>query len=165
MPGRIILLAVLLGWPGLAPASYDCRYADWRDAPLAELQACSDRGHGQAMFWLGRRLEAGNVTMESPERAADQYRLALADGVAEAGFRLGRLYETGSGVAEDRATAAALYLEAAATGLSDAQYHYARLRDEARGADKDRVTAAHWYRRAALQGHAPAQYRLGLLHA
>ena len=97
--------------------------------------------------------------------AAEWYREAAEQGLADAQFRCGLMYENGEGVARNDGEALRWYRKAADQGHLKAQSNLARMYSEARGVPQDYAEAMRWYRKAADQGLAEAQFNLGVVYA
>jgi hypothetical protein len=84
-------------------------------APLIDPADASDRvarKDAQAQYAAGERYYFGRGVRRNHARAAEAYRRAAEDGLAEAQYRLGRLYEFGQGVRRDKAQAMLWYRRA-----------------------------------------------------
>jgi TPR repeat protein len=79
--------------------------------PLAETS-----NHAYAQYFLARMYTDGQGVERDAERAAEWYRKAAEQGVADAQYRLGELYENGEGVPGDMEYAYAWYSVAAHLG-------------------------------------------------
>ena len=92
--------------------------------PLAETQQ-----HAYAQYFLGRMYAQGQGVDKDPAKAAEWYRKAAEQGVADAQYRLGALYETGEGVPLDQEYAHGWFAVAAHLGNGKAQGGLERTRE------------------------------------
>ena len=97
--------------------------------------------------------------------AADWYRKAAAQGLAQAESNLGILYSEGKGVTQDLPQAAALFRQAAEQKDPQAQLNLAIAYLKGNGVPKDYGQALNWFRQAADQRLAAAQFEVGLMTA
>lgn len=99
-------------------------------------------------------------------QAAELFRKAAEQSLAEAQTNLGALYDTGRGVAQDRTEAAMWYRKAAEGGDVLGQANLARYYYLGRGGlPLDKSEAAKWWRRAAQAGDARSQSSLAELYS
>lgn len=129
----------------------------------------------QAVFWLQKSAEQGNVNaevelgvvfdkMHDYAQALICYRKAAEQGNARAEYNLGIAYADGESVPKDLAQANAWFRKAADEGDALAQLNLAVNYEQGIGVPQDSRQAADWYRKAAEQGLAEAQYGLGFLY-
>ena len=85
-------------------------------------------------------------------KAAQWYRLAAQQGLAQAQHNLGVLYDNGSGVAQDYGEAVRWYFLAADQGLAQAQYNLGAMLYNGDGVPQDSIKAYLWVTLAAWQG-------------
>lgn len=127
------------------------------------------RDYKQAVFWLQKSAEQGNVTaevelgvvydnMQDYAQAIIWYRRAAEHGNARALYNLGVAYAYGESVPKDLTEANAWYRKAAEQGDALAQLNLAVDYEKGAGTPQDYSQAADWYRKAAEQGLAEAQY-------
>ena len=93
--------------------------------------------------------------------AAETFREAAEQGLAEAQFGLGIMYAWGMGVPLDSAEAARWVRAAAEQGLPEAQLDLADRYDFGGSVPLDDAEATRWFHLAAEQGLAEAQRKLG----
>jgi TPR repeat protein len=116
---RLVLLFVVLALPGAAArADFNDgvvaltmgKYAEALETfvPLAETS-----NHAYAQYFLGRMYASGQGVEPDQKAAAEWYRKAAEQGVADAQYRLGALYEKGEGVPRDMEYAYGWYSVAA----------------------------------------------------
>ena len=96
--------------------------------------------------------------------AANWYRKAAEQGLADAQFNLGFMYYKGKGVPQNFAEAAKWYRKAAEQGYADAQVSLGLMYHDGEGVPQNFAEAAKWYRKAAEQGYADAQVLLGVMY-
>jgi len=96
--------------------------------------------------------------------AAECYRLAAEQGLAEAQNNLGVMYKDGVGVDRDDAEAVRWLTLAARQGNVLAQSNLGWMYQAGRGVTQDYDSARHWYTLAARSGHAAAQNNLGTMY-
>ena len=145
---------------------------------LAPLLDKAQAGDPDAQHALAVAFAEGRGGLpRDPERAAQWFREAAINGVADAQYRLGLLYlekgekagsgsgGTGSDAGEDDIAEALIWLQTAADRQhADAQYALARLyRDGRPGFAPDPPESVRWLRRAALLGHIAAARDLAAL--
>tara|TARA_R110002110_G_scaffold1761_10_gene7729 strand:+ start:811 stop:1275 length:465 start_codon:yes stop_codon:yes gene_type:complete len=130
MPGRILLLVICLGLPVAARALPECRYSDWRDALLSDLQVCSEQGHGQAQYRYARLRDDARGADKDRKAAAVWYRRAALQGHALAQYRLGRLYARGDNVERSLVETFAWWKIASVNGHIGARWELKRLSEQ-----------------------------------
>ena len=104
--------------------------------PLAEAS-----NHAYAQYFLARMYATGQGVEKDPKTAAEWYRKAAEQGVADAQYRLGALYESGDGVPGDMEYAYGWYSVAAHLGNAKGQEAFSKAKarlsaDELVQADK-----------------------------
>jgi TPR repeat protein len=114
------------------------KYADALQTfvPLAEAS-----NHAYAQYFLGRMYATGQGVEKDAKTAAEWYRKAAEQGVADAQYRLGMLYESGEGVPGDMEYAYGWYSVAAHLGNAKGQEAFSKAKarlsnDELVQADK-----------------------------
>lgn len=127
------------------------------------LRRAAEAGSAPAQFDLGRLLH-GQGTALSLAEAAEWFRKAADQSLAEAQYNLAVQLSMGQGVAKDEVEAARWMLAAADQGLAEAQFGYSKLLTRGQGVEPDVDQAILWLRRAATREHADAQYALALAH-
>jgi uncharacterized protein len=81
-------------------------------------------GHLDAVYWMGRLLDAGWGGERDVKRAFTLYERAAIQGSADAQYWLGRLYATGSGVEQDDRSAKKWLTRAIMQGQGEARAFY-----------------------------------------
>jgi len=109
-------------------------------------------GDPRAEFVLGLLYEKGRGIMMDAAAAAEWYRRAADQGLAEAQNNLGALYSNGEGVRHDHAEALKWWTLAADQGLVTSQANLAELYAEGDGVPHDLVQAYKWSALAAGEG-------------
>lgn len=134
-------------------------------APIAELQNQAFAGVPEAQHDLAAIYTAGRggVT-QNFEKAAQWFREAADEGIANASYNLGVLYHQGLGVERDLDRALYWYREAAKLGHPEAQYNLGIAYIEGIGTQYDPKIAAAFFESSANQGVVEAAYNLGLIH-
>ncbi|MGA3180171.1 MAG: protein kinase [Verrucomicrobiota bacterium] len=160
-PAAIKTMAALdrKGWLGDYSPSQD-----WKNSPLAGVQAAAEQGNAPAQSELGERYYNGNGVVKDYTQAVKWYRKAAEQGFAMAEFGLGRVYEHGLGVGQDYIQAATWYRKAAEQGNAKAEVDLGVLYGTGRGVPKDDSQALQWYRKAAEQGNAAGEADLGVMY-
>src|SRR6516164_4977842 len=113
---------------------------------------------------LGWSYMTGTGVSQNYHQAAQWYRQAAEQGLADAEFVLGYLYEQGKGVGQDYRKAAGYYTSAARQGHPTAENNLASMYEHGQGVQKDLQEAVRWYRVAAEQGEVTAQCNLASLY-
>ena len=111
-------------------------------------------------------FEKGKTAFDGKEytEAAEWYRKAAEQGLAEAQNNLGFMYRNGYGVDQDYSEAIKWYRKAVEQGYIKAQFNLGKLHELGYGVTKDYIEAVSWYRKAAEQEHPEAQYHLGKMY-
>lgn len=112
-----------------------------------------------AIYTAGR----GGVT-QNFEKAAQWFREAADNGVANAAYNLGVLYHQGLGVDKDLDRALYWYRNAAKQNHPEAEYNLGIAHIEGIGTVYDAPLAAAYFEAAANQGVVEAAYNLGLIY-
>jgi TPR repeat protein len=148
-----------------------------RKDALTSLQYAAERGHGVALWQLGRMYAEGNGVVRNDHRAFEYFR-KFADShaddypssprsrfVANAFVALGNYYLEGipnSPVKASPERARRMYYHAASYfGDPEAQYQLAMLYVDGNGVDRDAKRAVPWLVLAANKGHYKSQAVLG----
>lgn len=122
-------------------------------------------GNGEAQHDLAAIYTAGQAgTQQNFERAAQWFREAADNGVANARYNLGVLYHQGLGVKRDLGRALYWYREAARLGHPEAEYNLGIAYIEGIGTKYNAPIAGAFFERAANNGIMEAAYNLGLIH-
>ncbi|MEX2479380.1 MAG: tetratricopeptide repeat protein [Gammaproteobacteria bacterium] len=129
-----LLVLILLLVTGSAQADFNdgvvaLMMGKYDDALQTLVPLAETRDHAYAQYFLGRMYADGQGVAKDPERAAEWYRKAAEQGVADAQFRLGQLYENGDGVPTDLEYAFGWYGVAAHLGNANGDEAYARTRE------------------------------------
>lgn len=134
-------------------------------APMLELQKQAFNGVAEAQHDLAAIYTAGRggVT-QNFDKAAQWFREAADQGIANASYNLGVLYHQGLGVDRDLDRALYWYREAAKLGHPEAQYNLGIAYIEGIGTTYDANIAAAFFESSANQGVVEAAYNLGLIH-
>lgn len=88
---------------------------------IANIRALAERGHGGAMFHMGKVHALGIAVERDVAAAAEWYRNAAAHGDMRAHCNLGWMYQSGMGVPEDKAEAFRLLSIGAEHGVLSAK--------------------------------------------
>src|SRR5215467_5458681 len=131
-------------------------------APAPSLQ--TDSAKAAALFEKGEQYYYGRGVEQNYAKAAEWYRKAADQGVADAQARLGVMYAYGQGVPNNDTEAVKWYRKAADQGDADAQTRLGCMYENGRGVPKDDAEAVKWFRKAADQGDALGQANLGLMY-
>lgn len=148
-----------------------------RKDALASLQYAAERGHGVALWQLGRMYAEGNGVARNHQRAFEYFR-KFADShaddhpstprsrfVANAFVALGQYYLDGipnSPIEASPDRARRMFYHAASYfGDPEAQYQLAMLYVDGNGVDRDAKRAVPWLVLAANKGHYKSQAVLG----
>ena len=158
-----LILALLLGGVGLsANADFDEGAAAYSTGDYAtalrEWQPLAEQGDAVAQFYLGLMYRKGQGVPQDEAAAAQWFRRAAEQGVAEAQNILGLLmYDQGKGVPQDDYKAAAQWFRRAAEqGVAKAQYNLGVMYSQGEGVLKDYVHAHMWANIAASEGNKNA---------
>ena len=111
---------------------------------------------------LGVMYANGRGVLRDYKAAAEWFRRAAEQGVAEAQFILGQMCRTGEGVPQDYKAAAQWSRRAAEQGHADAQYNLGGMYAIGRGVPQDDVYAHMWANIAASGGDKDAVELLNL---
>jgi TPR repeat protein len=117
----------------------------------------AEHGNAQAAYFLGNKSFEGKNYVE----AANWFRRAADQGVAQAQFNLALMYLDGTGVRRDLAEAMKWFQEAANQGLPLAQNNLSAIYHQGLGVPQDDKEAFKWENLAASHGLAIAQLGLG----
>ncbi len=118
------------------------------------------QGYARALMRRGMHCDRTHRYAE----AAQWYRMAAQQGLAEAQNNLGVMLKDGQGVQKDLVEAAYWFLLAAQQGNVLAQSNLGWLYQSGSGVEQDYAEARRWYLAAACQGHAAAQNNLGTMY-
>ena len=129
------------------------------DESVARIHAVQSGGAGGE---AGRGV--GQKAGRKEQAAAEQCRMAAAQGDADAQCELGKRYLTGQGVEQNYELSAQWYRKAALQGNANGQYSLGMLYEVGFGVSKSQTDAVRWYKMAAEQGLADAQYSLGVMY-
>ena len=147
----MILLATALAGAALADP-LDEATAAYRQGDIATAVALllplADGGDRAARHNLGALFAEG---LGDYPAAAEWFRKAAEQGLAEAQFNLGVLHATGRGVPRDHRQAARWYRSAAEQGHAHAQLNLGALCANGQGVARDYVEAYKWFKLAAAR--------------
>ena len=147
---------------GYAPARDNLAALTGTAAPqAAQSPAPSEKALGASGF-LERGV--GALKANNYAEAAEWFKKAADQGLANAQFNLGVAYLFGNGVPRDYGQAAEWFRKAADQGYASAQYKLGRMYVNGDGVARDYGQAASWYRKAADQGDIDAQNNLGTMY-
>jgi TPR repeat protein len=113
-----------------------------------------------AQYNLGKTFEADTSKTERYQMAAEWYKKAAQQNIAEAQTRLGIFYRDGLGVKKDINEAILWLGKAALQNNADAQFALGSLYLEGQGVPKNDALAIGWLRKAAAQYHPAALVQL-----
>ncbi len=124
---RIIIVALLLAWNGLACAGWDeaaeaLKQGDIETA-FREILPLAAQGNAEAQFFLATMYGAGQGVPQDYKKSAEWLRKAAEQGNVKAQFNLGALYNEGQGVPQDYKEAAKWFRMAAEQGHVEAQFN------------------------------------------
>lgn len=121
-------------------------------------------GNAESQHDLAAIYTAGHAGVKTNyARAAQWFRAAAVQGVANAQYNLGVLYHQGLGVKQDTEKAIRLYRVAANQQHPEAQYNLGIAHMEGVGADYNPHRAAAYFEDAAKGGIVEAAYNFGLI--
>ena len=134
-------------------------------AVIAKIQKKAFAGLPEAQHDLAAIYTAGHGGVPVDyARAAQWFREAGVNGIANARYNLGVLYHQGLGVERDVGKAIQWYRAAAVMDHPEAQYNLGIAYIEGIGTEYDPRKAAGYFERAARGGVLEAAYNLGLVH-
>jgi TPR repeat protein len=120
-----------------------------------------DPNHPGIQSWLGAAYRDGLGTDKDMVAAANWFRRAADQGVADAQYELAGMYMYGDeGIPQDSSEAVLLYQKASEQGHVDAQLVLGAAYLDGAGLTRDIVGSTFWFRRAAEQGSGLGQYFL-----
>ena len=119
------------------------------------LQEASDKGHFNAMDFLGDMYRDGLGVPRNPKKAFELYQKASDHGVESASVSLARAYENGWGTAKNPAEAFRCMTKVAAIGDDFAQKQLGDYYRDGVGVPRDGKAALRLYQQSASQGYAP----------
>lgn len=134
-------------------------------ARVREIEVQALAGVPEAQHDLAALYIAGHTGVpKNYERAAQWFRKAADNGVANARYNLGVLYQQGLGVERSLEDAIKWYTAAARQGHPEAQYNLGIAYIEGIGVPYDPFKAADYFEFAATHGITESAYNLGLIY-
>jgi TPR repeat protein len=134
-------------------------------AKVKDIEQQAFAGVAEAQHDLAAIYTAGHGGVKVDyERAAQWFREAADNGVANARYNLGVLYHQGMGVERSIEDAIKWYTAAADLGHPEAQYNLGIAYIEGIGVPYDPSKASNYFENAAKSGITEAAYNLGLIH-
>ena len=122
----------------------------WYDKALTQFKRIAE-SDGEAMYYLGRSLLAGEGSSVDEAQAVVWLRKASVEGVCAAQFLLGRCYEDGRGIARNEAQAVKNFQKASAQGHAEARARLERIENAKRHAEEEARQKAEQERLRAEQ--------------
>ncbi len=130
---------------------------------VKEIEAAS-AGAVNAQFKLGLKYAKGECGVKNPQKAAEWYEKAAAQGDNRALVNLGYMYIFGD-IGKDEPKAFKLFSKAASSGDSKGMAALGQMYEAGEGVPQDWEKAVEWYAKAASKGDSHAQARLGSAYA
>jgi len=149
-------------WPFLITLLFRFSSGEAEDLNLEKLKAEAERGDAQAEFRLGQTYFRGEGVSKDCKEAAEWYRKAAEQDLAEAELYLGACDD---GVDRNYAEADKWLSKAAAHGQPWAQNALGVMYENGLGVQMDVQEALKWFRQAAEKGEPKAQSNLGRMYA
>ena len=112
-----------------------------------------------APLYAGADFDKGVAAYEAEDyvTAAQEFKKAAEQGIAQAQYNLGVMYDNGEGVIQDDKEAVKWFRLAAEQGYARAQHNLGVMYRNGEGVRQDDKEAVTWYRLAAEQGAVPSK--------